>query len=686
MVQLALMTMGIMSYAEAMSSSFDKLTYHNDYQRSGWNAHETTLTPEVVSGAGFGRIWRTSQFDSFDGQPPRLFATPLYVDAVEIYVGSQQRRNLSVVYAVTTTAYVYAINAFTTGGVAAGSILWRVRLTEKPCFNGAFGNLSTPVIDLERQRLYVTSCDSDLQWRAHALDIRSGEPVPGWPVQINSIAVNACGVSRNGTTQFAPTLELTQRGALNLAPDGSRLYVTFGAGGAFANGWIVAVGTAQPKVASAFSATAVTEERQGGIWASGGPAVDTDGYIYVATGSNVSVLINRLGYAGVFPDSANNWGQSILQLLDDPQTGLELTGTYTPFNYCQAAAADSDLGSSSVTLIDLDSAVTSTPHLLALGGGKQGNAYLLDRRHMPGGLVKRPACSADPESDGSLLAPQPQPQFGRRGPLNVFGPYSEDRNLEDQAKSRTTAAYFHDARGKYFLFVTGSAKTGEEFKISTPPGLARLEIVTVPGKPAYLRIDRLERTQTFQNPGSPIVTSNGSKNAIVWVLDENAPRTAPLYGPDAPRPVLYAFDALSLKLLWKSAPGQLATSGKYNEPTVARGVVFVGTDRIEAFSSGTPAIETESPATNDAAPAKEKDRVTAAAKATAKIDSAKLYAQRCAMCHDLGQAGIPTRASLSMVTTEKIVFALQHGAMQNQAFGLSREEIEALARYLSAAR
>jgi outer membrane protein assembly factor BamB len=116
-----------------------------------------------------------------------------------------------------------------------------------------------------------------------------------------------------------------------------------------------------------------------------------------------------------------------------------------------------------------------------------------------------------------------------------------------------------------------------------PPGLARLEIVTTPGQPAYLQVDQLEQTHTLHNPGSPIVTSNGGNDAIVWVLDTNAKKSAPLHGPDSPQPVLYAFDALSFRLLWKSEPAALSTSGKYNEPTVVRGTVFVGTDRIQAF-------------------------------------------------------------------------------------------------------
>ena len=63
----------------------------------------------------------------------------------------------------------------------------------------------------------------------------------------------------------------------------------------------------------------------------------------------------------------------------------------------------------------------------------------------------------------------------------------------------------------------------------------------------------------------------------------NALRSVSLFGEDPPSPVLYAIDAISMELLWRSAPGQLYPSGKYNEPLVTGGKVFVGTDRIQAF-------------------------------------------------------------------------------------------------------
>jgi len=564
----------------------DKLTYHHNSQRTGWNDQESILLPRNVAGPSFGLLWETPTLDYFEGVPPRLFASPLYVDAVAISSGHYSGGTFPALYAVTTTGYVYAVSAFAANKTPPGAILWRTRMTGKPCSNGTMGNLSTPMIDLQKQQLYVTSCDEDAQWQAHAFDIRNGEEVPGWPVDLGHGALNAPGINRNGGTQFSEKDGHTQRGALNLSPNGARLYVSFGLDNS--SGWIVAVDTNLRSVMTAFSTTAVTSEIQGGMWASGGPSVDRNGTVYIATGASSTQVMKHAGIPGVFPDSAHSWGQSILQLRDDPSTGFDLLGTYTPFNYCLTAANDVDLGSSGTVAIDLAPGKTSTPHLLALGGAKQGNVYLLDRDHMPGGVTKRQPCSDDSSSDLSLLAPENQPQFGKRGPVNVLGPYSDVHGMLDQAHSRSTLAYFHAATGEDYVYVTGSSKRAEDFSTSRPPGLARVKIITSAGQPAYLQLDQLEQMQTFQNPGSPIVTSSGGEGAIVWVLDINVPRLASLYGTHAPQPVLYAFDALSLKLLWKSAPGVLSSGGKYNEPTVVNGAVFVGTDRIQAFGLRAP--------------------------------------------------------------------------------------------------
>jgi hypothetical protein len=562
----------------------DKLMAHIDRAHSGWNSKEVKLTPASVASGKFGPIWSTEQLDSFEGIPPRLFAAPLYMQSVKITAGAYRGKSLPVTFVTTTTGYAYAISTAASGKVKPGTILWRTRFNEAPCVqgnNGAIGNYSTGIIDPKAGRFYFTGCSDGDKWSAYAVDIHSGAPVAGWPVNITKTMMEQPSLNRNGTRTWRLGKEYRwlQRGALNLSTDGKRLYVPFGAD---AVGWMIVLDTGQKKVASAFSVTPNNEQDGGGIWASGGAALDEKGRIYVVTGANLQNGI-KLGLEGIYAASENSWAHSILQFEDDRTNGLTLRGTYTPYNYCQAARADIDIGSSAAIVVDLPAGTSATPNLLVLGGGKQGNIYLLDRDNMPGDLKKRPPCTIDPADDQSLLAPEVQPEWKRRGPINLFKPFSDEIGAFDQAKSRTTASYFRDDSGTTYVYVTGSSKKGEYFNTSTTPSLAKVKVFAAPNEPAFLRVDKLETTTTFHNPGSPIVTSNGGREGIVWVVDQNAPRTARLYGENTPKPFLYAFDAASLNLLWRSAPGELFTTGNYGEPTIVNGMVLVGTDRVQAY-------------------------------------------------------------------------------------------------------
>ncbi len=665
----------------------DKLTFHHDAARTGWNPSERVLTPAAVAGGRFGQLWQSPQLDGFKDMPARLFAVPLYVNGVEI-----GGRRLAVVIAVTATGYAYAINA-TPGPVAPGTILWRTQLATRPCEDGTSGNLSTPVIDRAAGRIYVTSCDDEKRWQVHALDLATGRDAAGWPATIDAAAINRPGLNRNGDNAYTDHRLVIQRGALNLSADGKRLYVAIGPD---STGWLVAVDTERAAIASAFSSTAKTAEDQGGMWASAGPSVDAEGRIHIATGSKFLARA-RIGVAGIFPDASHNWAQSVLQFRDDRERGLILTGTYSPFNWCTAGSNDIDLGASGTVAIDLPTGASATPRLLAVGG-KQGNLYLLDRDKLPGGTDQRPPCTTEPEKDGSLLAPEPQPHFGMRGPVNVFGPYSDYVSMLDQAKSRSTPAWWRDAAGQVHVFATGSAKTGRDFATSAPPGLARVTVAAKAGQPSYLQVAALEETQTFQNPGSPVVSSNGGRDGVVWVLDTGGPRSASLYGPEAPKPVLYAFDAATLKLLWKNAPGVLQPGGKYNEATVVNGLVLVGTDRIQAFGLGgrqAPAKPVVMPPKPTAArkpvakPAPAPVRAVpprAANPAAALAAGGRTYRARCAACHSAGQPGTPSRATIGKYPRARIVNALLNGVMKPMASGLSRADADAVARFLTEAK
>lgn len=521
---------------------------------------------------------------------PHLYASPLYVDSLTITAGDYAGAQFSTIVAATSNGFVYAMNAFDVpdglGGVAvaAGTILWRTSLGAPRPVGGLDGGvpigvLGTPIIDLDAGRIYVASDVTDAggrNWKVFGLDLGSGSVLDGWPLTINNSTVHDINV--NGPATFQATSAMSQRGALNLSPDGSLLFVPFGAYGDGGAGWMVAVSTGTagdaPYLASAFSgAPSDAGVANGGMWAAGGPALGPDGRVYATTGNSPGSSHSSPGY----------WGQSLLVW-----TGvapLQLAGTYTPWNYCQMDVNDTDLaGSSPIVIPDLDPAATSTPHVVSFGG-KQGNIYLVDRDNLPGALDARQACGSDPSADSSLLPPDPQPYYGGvQGPLNVWGPYSESCTAGDNARMRSTPAYFQGPDGTPYVFTSGSTKVSACDRNIQDPSLARLKVVAQNGQPAYLAIDSYDTGGLlFKNPGSPVVSSNGSDGAVVWVIDPNLFRSQSLLGSGVAHPTLYAVDATTMTVLWQSPQDQLYVGGKYCTPAVAHGTVFVGTDRIQAF-------------------------------------------------------------------------------------------------------
>jgi competence ComEA-like helix-hairpin-helix protein len=563
------------------STRADVLTAHADRQRTGWFSHEHNLTPSNLAGGRFGKLWESPELDGFEKYPARLYASPLYVDGLKIQTREHNGKTFRVVIAATSTGYVYAINAAKANGVAPGAILWKTQL-DAPCIlrwdASAMGIVGTPVIDRARKHLYVASCGAATSFRMYALDLSTGTVLDGWPVAIDEKTLDQSSINRNpryGTTPAAPWRPgrfSIQRGALNLSPDDRYLFATIGQG----RGWVLVVDTQSKTLASAFSSTPLTEDSIGGVWGSTGVSIDARGNVYAVTGASGSEK---------HAPPLHNWAQSVLKFDPVSASGLTLRGVYTPFNYCRTEAGDVDVGSSGAAILpDVNDKSVSEDPLLAVGG-KQGNAYLLGQSSFTAPGDERRPCSEDAGTDQSLLAPEPQPQFGKRGPLNIFGPYSEAEGMLDRAKNRATPAYFRNAAGDEYLFYSGNNKDPEDTQASVAPSLVRLQLLRSAGTNPYLRVDGRAMDFVLQNPGPPVVSSNGSKDAIVWVLDENARRSAILTGPKAPHPVLYAIDPTTLKVLWKTDPDLLQASGKYNSPTIADGNVYVGTDRIVAFGT-----------------------------------------------------------------------------------------------------
>ncbi len=553
--------------------------YHGGADKLGQQRVEVELGAEAVARAGLGVAWTSERFhaEDIDGvtYEPHMYASPLYVDDLSITDGPFEGTRLSIVFATTSNGWVYAISGRDTGddcGVAAGEIVWARQIAQPQVLDKLDGGmpmgiLGTPVLDLQADppRLYVAAVERGVGWQLHALSAGSGVPLDGWPVTLDATTIE--DLNTNGPARFWSAGTMSQRGGLTLSPRGDAVYVPFGTFWGEGVGWIVAVDTDTPAISASFSSAPWEgDASNGGMWGSAGPTVAPDGHVWITTG-------NGPPQSGSAPDT---WASSLLELGAD----LDLRRVYTPANYCVLDESNLDLGASQPLL--LPDQPGATPRLAAFGS-KQGTIYLVDRDAMPRAGYSRPDCRRDMEGDRSLHPPGVPPQWDYPGPLHVFGPYSDVFGQIDHAKMRTKLAYHPDLAGHPWLYATGSSKASESSEVSVPPSLAKLRLHVSDDAPAYLSIDTLEQTVTFENPGPPVVSSHAGYDGVVWVLDANAPRTASLVDPATPGPRLYAFSADDLTPLWSSPDGLLARAGKYATPVVAHGHVLVGTDRIVAF-------------------------------------------------------------------------------------------------------
>lgn len=576
MRRLALVLLGLVACDDGGSNSAlctntierVAVTRFHGSDRSG--AYPTADLADVARDGATLR-WRSEALDplKIDGvvYPPLIYASPLFVpdQAIESDVFNGQA---DVVYTATSNGWVYAVDA---GGCEPGRVLWRRRIVDAVPLDRLdqgvpMGVLSTPVIDLEANRIYVSAHDARRGWQLHALSLTDGQGASGWPVTIDDVSLAA--VNTNGPARFHRSTEMSQRGALAMSPDGEQVYVAFGTYWGSGAGWLVAVDTETPHIRAAFSsAPSIEDQSNGGIWGSAGPHVDADGRVWATTGNSPPGFGAAVGV----------WGNSLLQL----DTELVLQRAYTPFNYCALDRGNMDLGASQpLRLQPLQG--STTPNLVAFGG-KQGVVYLVDIDTVPSAGAGRGPCSHDASTDGSLLAPVEQPHFGGPGPLSVFGPYSEEFGEIDHAKMRTKLAEWTDPAGQRVLFASGTAKAAEDSTVSVAPSIAKLNVALADDGSAYLEVGTVNAEVVMLNPGSPIVTG-ADERAIVWVLDRNALRTAPLLESATPRPRLYAFAATDLRLLWSGDTA--GPSGKYGSPIGVGDTLIVGTDRIEAWSAG----------------------------------------------------------------------------------------------------
>jgi hypothetical protein len=272
-------------------------TANGDLNRTNQTITETVLTPTSVT-AGRFHLLGNYPVDGF------VFAQPLYVPGIMV---SGVSHNLLIV--VTLNNSVYAFDA--TNGVSA-TPLWS-NLTfatpytgyptnpDSPLYSGGLGCLSTPVADATNNRLYVV-CDSVVgstpNWILRKLDLTSGSTLQSVTIAGQVVGTGDTGAT-GGSSPPGPVADTTsganllffpqyqfQRAGLALSADLSTVYIGFGSMDDTRpyHGWLMAYATSSLTQSAIWCAT--PNSWGGAVWgASGAPAIDGSGNVYVTTGN-----------------------------------------------------------------------------------------------------------------------------------------------------------------------------------------------------------------------------------------------------------------------------------------------------------------------------------------------------------------------------------------------------------------
>ncbi len=344
----------------ASAAAAEPVTAAAESLRTGWYPDEAQLTPQLLEGGGFGRIFDTA----VQGQ---MYAQPLVSG--------------NTLFAATEDNWIYGIDP------QSGAIQWQ-RNVGTPWNSGDIGCpdlephvgiTGTPVIDPDDNVAYFTSktyasgTSGPAAWYMHAVDLSNGEEEPGFPVKISGEAENLPGVS------FNPTYQL-QRPALLLM--NGVIYAAFGSHCDIQpyEGWIVGVSTAG-QIKSMWA----TAESGAAIWQAGGGLVsDGEGQIIFTSGNGPPP---PQGPGDSPPEG--ELGESVVRVAVQPDGSLKASDFFSPYSNEYFNENDLDLGSGApLALPSAYFGTTSIPDLL-VEVGKPGIIYLLNRDDL-GGMGQGP--------------------------------------------------------------------------------------------------------------------------------------------------------------------------------------------------------------------------------------------------------------------------------------------------------
>jgi len=496
------------------------LTWHNDAARTGQNLQETVLTPSNVNSTNFGKLFQLPTSGTLDG---KVDAQPLYVPSLSINSGTH-----NVVYVATENDTVYAFDADNGATLWSQSLLLSgenvVQATDSQIDGGqctqvtpTIGITSTPVIDLAsgpHGTIYVVAMSKDgsgnFHQRLHALDLINHTEEFGGPVNIAATYPGTGDNSSNGSVVFDPK-QYKDRAALALS--NGIVYTSWAShcDAGLYTAWII--GYNESSLAQASVLNLSPNGHQASIWQAGaGPAVDAGGNLYALMANGTfDTTMNSAG----FPTNGD-YGNGFMKL--STGTALAVADYFATFNAPteDEPQVDQDLGSGGPMLLPTLADAMGHSRELAVGAGKDGIAYVVDRNNMG---------KFNPTNDNAIYQ-----EFGLSS--SVFSsPAWFNNNLYYGPNGQVLSAYPYSGG----FFGSAASQTGTSF--------------TYPGT-------------------TPSISANGSSNGIVWAMENTSVA------------VLHAYDATNLSSeLYNSnqaasSRDHFGMGNKYMVPTVANGKVF----------------------------------------------------------------------------------------------------------------
>jgi len=347
--------------------------------------------------------------------------------------------------------------------------------------------------------------------RLHALDATTGTELHGGPVNISATYPGTGDNSSGGNVIFDPAQYKERSGLLIV---GSNVYLTFASHCDIRpyTGWVMAYNTTTLKQTSVLNIT--PNGNEGAMWNAGaGMASDGSGNIFLLVGNGV--FDSTLNASG-FPVNGD-YGNAFLKLAT--KGGLAVSDYFEMYNEASENGGDVDLGSGGTLLLSQKDSTGKTWQL-AVGAGKDGNLYVIDRTNM--GKFNSSSNNVYQELAGALPG----------------GVWSMPASLN----------------GNIYYGPVGSPILRFQFQN------AKLKASAV-----------AQTSNSFGYPGTtPSVSANAGSKAIVWATENTNPA------------VLHAYNATTLVELYntnQAANGRdhFGNGNKFITPMIANGKVYVGT-------------------------------------------------------------------------------------------------------------